>query len=423
MSLLMSQLVSKINLTVALFVPGLELGGISTLPDFLKSLNPGGNNTDSRVTLDNMDTEINRIIEKLETRVNQNQHSLTQRTGEASEFEKEINKTKRTLKMLFSSKPGSNDFIENIFKDLVKLAFQTKKYFEELQQIEGRDGLKEDNVIDIQERRHVLRDLKDLKEQYETEKLRTEKAIDDFEGYQPIWAILNFAIMLCPGLFVGFYAIFSKGFMKNTPLRKIKTQWFRITLMIIGVLLTFMFPIGLIAIQVFEVAILVYSSRDPIYQDLDETQNMLETLRFIAEMTVAIEAFFESVPQIILQKYIICFKGEATETQEISMVFSFFMLAKTTILYDLMYNRATEERKLFSINTLKYVLAVLPLYLTSIVFKVGSISLFCMFFGIGTLVILLPLVFTFFVIASTMGFSIRDSVILSFMNLSVVSLF
>ena len=399
----------------------MELGGFSTLPDFIKSLTSRGNNADSRMTLNDMQQEINKIIEKLETSINQTQamkQSFTQRTGKASELGEVIKKAKRNLKMLLSSKPGSADFIEDIFKKSVVLAFKTENSLEDFQQIEDRGGFKDET----REKKHALRDLKDLKEEFESEAVRTGKAIDDFEGYGPIWAILNFAIMLCPGLFVGFYAIFSKGFMNNTPLRQIKTQWFRITLMIIGVLLTFIFPIGLIAIQVFEVVILVYSSRDPIYQDLDETQDMLETLRFIAEMTVAIEAFFESVPQIILQKYIICFKGEATLTQKISMVFSVFMLAKTTILYDLMYNRATEGRKLFSINTLKYVLAVLPLYLTSIVFKVGSISLFCMFFGPWTPVILLPLAFTFFVIASTMGFNIRDSVILSLMNLSVVSL-
>ena len=103
------------------------------------------------------------------------------------------------------------------------------------------------------------------------------------------------------------------------------------------------------------------------------------------------------------------------------MVSSVFMLTKTTILYDLMYNSATEARKLFSASTLTYVLAVLPLYLSSIVFKVGSISVFCMFFGWWTLFILLPLAFTFFVITSAMKFTMRDGVVLSLMNLFVVS--
>ena len=60
-----------------------------------------------------------------------------------------------------------------------------------------------------------------------------------------------------------------------------------------------------------------------------------QTLVFVTEMTTALEAFFESGPQIIHQFYIVFAKKEITATQVISITLSLVMMAKTTVIISL----------------------------------------------------------------------------------------
>ena len=161
----------------------------------------------------------------------------------------------------------------------------------------------------------------------------------------------------------------------------------------------------------------------PPYNMLKNVDNsILQTLVFVTEMTTALEAFFESGPQIIHQLYIVFAKKEITATQATSITLSLVMMAKTTVMYDMLYNETGTGKRSIS-QTVMYVLAILPLYVSSVIFKTGSIAIFFMFFGFyaifGLAVIWLVLLF----VTLKMGFSLSDGPILSLTNLLVVSTF
>ena len=198
------------------------------------------------------------------------------------------------------------------------------------------------------------------------------------EANHPVWACLTFAIMLGPGLIVCFYMITS-GFLKNiTPIEQ-TPKWFQQKLFLLGMISTFIFPIGVLLTQFFELFIIWLASINTDPSKRKEYDDMLKTIRFITQVEAAIEAFFESVPQLVLQTYIIAATKEATKTQIITITFSMVMLAKTTILYDLMYNSTGVDRMERPLRTTaKYLLAVLPLYVTSAIFKVNTITMLFM---------------------------------------------
>ena len=195
------------------------------------------------------------------------------------------------------------------------------------------------------------------------------------EANHPVWACLTFAIMLGPGLIVCFYMVTS-GFLKNiTPIEQ-TPKWFQQKLFLLGMISTFIFPIGVLLTQFFELFIIWLASINTDPSKRKEYDDMLKTIRFITQVEAAIEAFFESVPQLVLQTYIIAATKEATRTQIITITFSMVMLAKTTILYDLMYNSTGVDRMERPLRTTaKYLVAVLPLYVTSAIFKVNTIIL------------------------------------------------
>ena len=257
------------------------------------------------------------------------------------------------------------------------------------------------------------------------------------QGNHPVWACLTFAIMLGPGLVVCFYML-TTGFLRNvTPIDECP-KWFQRKLFILGIITTVIFPVGILLTQIFEIFIVWLASINTDVSQKKDYENMLKTIRFITQVEAAIEAFFESVPQLVLQTYIIAAMKEATGTQIITITFSMVMLAKTTIFYDLMYNSTEVDRRRHKrplMKTAKYLLAVLPLYVTSAIFKVsivsinlifviiskvGSMSIFAMYFGIWTGLMLGPLTIVFFVVTRKLGFDITNGVILSLTNLSVV---
>ena len=78
----------------------------------------------------------------------------------------------------------------------------------------------------------------------------------------------------------------------------------------------FIFPIGMLCILVFE-SVIVFRLINWSYQafrGFNVDENMLKTLFFITEMATALEAFFESGPQIIQQIYIACATREVMAT-------------------------------------------------------------------------------------------------------------
>ena len=157
---------------------------------------------------------------------------------------------------------------------------------------------------------------------------------NDIRKYHPMWSNFTFAIMFLPGIAIGLYVAFSCG-LKNKdqdcPWRECPS-WFKGTLLVLLLLMTFFFPIGLPLAQLFELIILCATPCGS-----DDTSQILKTLSFITDIVTAFETFFEAVPQIILQLYIICVTDEIQVTQIVSITISMVMLVKTTITYDLMF--------------------------------------------------------------------------------------
>ena len=107
--------------------------------------------------------------------------------------------------------------------------------------------------------------------------------------------------------------------------------------------------------------------------------------------TLGMEAFYESFPQLVLQTITMIY-GYYTDIQLLSVLFSFILLLKTTIWIDKEDEEASkskseddnerEERGLCAglTETIGYIVWVLPLYLSSIVFKVAVWSLTIAYF-------------------------------------------
>ena len=243
--------------------------------------------------------------------------------------------------------------------------------------------------------------------------------LDEVRDIHPHWSILTFVTMFLPGLVVGVYILFSKGLESNAsaPLYECPL-WFRITMLFLGLLTTLAFPIGLLTIQVFESLLALMA-----YRGYKVDEKITKTMFFVTEMLTAMEAFCESSPQICLQIYIVCAKRKITATQAISIAFSLFMLAKTTIVYDMMYNSTGTGigKRSFS-QTAKYLLAIMPLYVSSVIFKAGSIATFFVNWPIGSAVGLC-LYFLVLLLITLKVFKFRpvDGIVLSLTNLTVVS--
>ena len=94
----------------------------------------------------------------------------------------------------------------------------------------------------------------------------------------------------------------------------------------------------------------------------------------IMVVMVAFEAYFEAFPQLLLQTYTIINGYPVTKIQLLAMSASFILLAKISIQFDMM-----EYKKGF-IQDLCYILKVIPLYCTSIIYRCMSLALILSYF-------------------------------------------
>ena len=237
----------------------------------------------------------------------------------------------------------------------------------------------------------------------------------------PIWSFLTFAIMFAPGLVFGIFLILSLGFTSledSCPLYKCP-KWFIAMVWFFFLCLVFVFPFGVLGIQLFEFFVLLVQKHSKSLATDNGGDDMKKTLNFISETTTALEAFFESAFQISLQIYIIWATKEASGTQLASIGFSIIMLAKATIVYDLTYTKGSTDRPFW--RTLIYIASVLPVYACSTVFKIGAISISAMLFGHFMWMVLVGAVVFNLFIARRMQYKPLDAVILSLTNLTVVS--
>ena len=270
--------------------------------------------------------------------------------------------------------------IENLLQNHFEVEEERRK-----ESVTGRGPIQISTQIERDQLAEIVQVFVDKEAEVYTETLCGIKGI-----LHPIWAFLTFAIMLAPGLVVCFYMITS-GFLRSlTPIEECP-KWFQRKLFILGIITSVIFPVGILLTQLFELFIIWLASINTDASQKKDYDNMLKTIRFITLVEAAIEAFFESVPQLVLQTYIIAANKEASRTQIITITFSMVMLAKTTIFYDLMYNSTEVDRmrdRQPVRRTGKYLLAVLPLYVTSAIFKVSFCSFVMLLCDLGNVVTL-----------------------------------
>ena len=192
------------------------------------------------------------------------------------------------------------------------------------------------------------------------------KAIDSIIKVHPIWASMTLALMFSPGLVFGLNAFMIRmddsRMVGNLQLGKCGNIFIYFVLF---PALTFCFPFGVLFSQVCEIFVVPFGDTA-----------MIAAIEYVTNMAIGFEAFLESAPQIILQMYIVFSSGIVSNTQIVSIIFSMVMLAKTTIMYDLMGTKRSS-----SFITVVYLLAHLPMYLCSGYFRLGTITLSSIFFG------------------------------------------
>jgi len=198
--------------------------------------------------------------------------------------------------------------------------------------------------------------------------LTMQDTVDRIIDVHPIWSSLTLAIMFLPGPVLALVFFITVG---SELCDNIGPKLSNFVLFFYLPLVTLCFPVGVLF--------------TPICQALAITTgaNTLgaESFTFLTELAVALEAFLESAPQIILQLFIIYHSGIVSSTQLVSIFFSVLMVTKTALMFEIadLHNELSWKTKLF------YLLIHLPLYVFSGYFRLGSIALSCIFFGYWTI--------------------------------------
>ena len=130
--------------------------------------------------------------------------------------------------------------------------------------------------------------------------------------------------------------------------------------------------------------------------------------------TLSMEAFYESFPQLVLQTITIIYGYPTNPIQVLSISFSFLVLTKTMLMID-NQDEVTSEMQLKSMSeshavlgslksAIKYNFWLFPLYISSVIYKVGVFSLTVSFFRIWSLLTMSLLIMQMIVLAKIVGF-------------------
>ena len=130
--------------------------------------------------------------------------------------------------------------------------------------------------------------------------------------------------------------------------------------------------------------------------------------------TLSMEAFYESFPQLVLQTITIIYGYPTNPIQVLSISFSFLVLTKTMLMIDNqdevtseMQSKSMSENRavLGSLKSaIKYNFWLFPLYISSVIYKVGVFSLTVAFFRIWSLLTMSLLIMQMIVLAKIVGF-------------------
>ena len=145
----------------------------------------------------------------------------------------------------------------------------------------------------------------------------------------------------------------------------------------------------------------------------------------MSTLMVGNEAFTECFPQILLQCFAIAYGYEATTVQKITIFASFLLLARVAIVYDLL----GEKKELSFKETMIHTAKLLPVHVTTIMFRVSAFTLTLIFLREWAAIPICVLYFELLVITHMRYHNVKDNVICfraiwyrSISNLAVLNL-
>ena len=184
----------------------------------------------------------------------------------------------------------------------------------------------------------------------------------------PNWAVWSIFTIFLPGILSGIPALIQKSYDKNWPG------------IFIAASVVLLFPFLLVIQQIRGIINACRKGRNS-HHFLDDLAGY-----------VGAEAYFESFPQLVLQVYTICNGYNVTSIQIISIVFSLFSIAKTSVSTDTYMAKYLKDKSATFDQYLVHTIQTLPCYLTTILFRVAAFSLtitFLRHYAILTCLILL----------------------------------
>lgn len=186
---------------------------------------------------------------------------------------------------------------------------------------------------------------------------RNNTKMDEMQEIHHFWGILGISIMFLPGIIIQFP--FMLKFFKDNGCSC--RYWKEIPIRFFGFLI---YPITLIVTQIMS---LCCSVEDRYIGDLYMSNSMEKW----ALGLVAMEAFFESAAQMVLQGFTIIYGYQVTAIQGVTIAASFILLAKMSIEFDILMT----EKELSCKGTLMHTIQTLPCYATTITFRIASLIL------------------------------------------------
>ena len=162
----------------------------------------------------------------------------------------------------------------------------------------------------------------------------------------PTWGYITMGIMFLPGLIIWPILIYMSIVVRNKKYA------------LIGLFLIPLFPFAMIVFQISQ--IVSFCKHRVQYKEVTS----------LAMILTGTEAFWESVTQMVFQGYTIL-NGLYSDSQMISITASFLTLSYTSILFDV----AMTTKDLTASETFFHILSTIPCYLSTIVYRVMSLSI------------------------------------------------
>ena len=166
------------------------------------------------------------------------------------------------------------------------------------------------------------------------------------------WGVIGFILVFIPGILL--LPPFLCGAMRQKDWR-----WFLIFLFLLPI-----YPVTLVLLQWLYIVSNFYKAE------------WLNAISEIANIFVAMEAFFEAFGQLVLQGYTISYgyqkDGDYFKHQQlISIGFSFLALSRVALLYDM----AMKKVQMALVKTICHTVEIFPCYAFTLIFRVTSLTL------------------------------------------------